>query len=196
VRTLQERLKITEVEKNPGKKRADIARRLGLAPSTLNSTFAKKEEIREQTEKCGNRSKERKTGSNSTYGELESVFFSWYKQTRATNIPVDGNVLREKAEKIAAQPNVENSTAFNGWITRFKDRHGLVYKKLAGESAAADSESTEVWLERLPSLLEGYEPRDIYNADDSVAASVPWWSTDHRLHTPECRNALHSCTSV
>jgi hypothetical protein len=50
---------------------------------------------------------------------------------------------------------------------RFKDRHGLVYKKLVGESAAVDSESTEAWLEGLPSLLEGYEQRDIYNADET-----------------------------
>jgi hypothetical protein len=63
VRTLHERLKIVEeVEKNPGTKRVDIAKRLGLAPSTLNSIFAKKDKIREQTEKCGNASKKRKTG--------------------------------------------------------------------------------------------------------------------------------------
>jgi hypothetical protein len=49
VRTLHERLKIVEeVEKNPGEKRVDIAKRLGLAPSTLNSIFGKKDEIREQ----------------------------------------------------------------------------------------------------------------------------------------------------
>jgi hypothetical protein len=62
VRTLHERLKIVEeVEKNPGEKRVDIAKRLGLATNTLNSIFAKKDEIREQTENCGNASKKRKT---------------------------------------------------------------------------------------------------------------------------------------
>jgi hypothetical protein len=68
---------------------------------------------------------------------------------------------------IAAQLNVENFTAFNGWIARFKDRHGLVYKKLAGESVSVARESTKAWLERLPSLLEGYEQRDIYSADET-----------------------------
>jgi hypothetical protein len=61
VRTLHERLKIEEeVEKNPGEKRVDIAKCLGLAPSTQNSIFAKKDEIQEQTEQC-NASKKRKT---------------------------------------------------------------------------------------------------------------------------------------
>jgi DNA-binding Lrp family transcriptional regulator len=36
---------VEEVEKNPGEKPVDIAERLGLAPNTLNSIFAKKDEI-------------------------------------------------------------------------------------------------------------------------------------------------------
>ena len=49
VRTLHDRLKIIEeVEKNPGEKRVDIAKRLGLSTSTLNSIFTKKDEIRHQ----------------------------------------------------------------------------------------------------------------------------------------------------
>ena len=43
----------------------------------------------------------------------------------------------------------------------------LVYKKLAGESAEVSVESTDAWLESLASLLGGYEPRDVYNADET-----------------------------
>jgi len=51
VRTSHNRLKIIEeVEKNPGEKLVYTAKRLGLAASTLNSIFAKKEEIRQQIE--------------------------------------------------------------------------------------------------------------------------------------------------
>jgi hypothetical protein len=45
---------IEEIEKNPGEKRVDISKRLGLPASTLNTIFAKKNEIREQIQKCGN----------------------------------------------------------------------------------------------------------------------------------------------
>jgi ribosome-binding protein aMBF1 (putative translation factor) len=49
VRTLHDQLKIIqEVKKNPGEKRVDIAKRLGLPASTLNSIFAKKNEICEK----------------------------------------------------------------------------------------------------------------------------------------------------
>jgi hypothetical protein len=36
-----------------------------------------------------------------------------------------------------------------------------------GESAEVSVKSTDAWLESLPSLLEGYEPRDVYYADEA-----------------------------
>jgi hypothetical protein len=63
--------------------------------------------------------------------------------------------------------NTGNFSASNGWVSRFKDRHGLVFKKLVGESAEVSAESTDAWLESLPSLMQGYEPCDVYNADET-----------------------------
>jgi hypothetical protein len=40
------------------------------------------------------------------------------------------------------------------------------FRKLAGESSEVCVESTDAWLESLPSLLGGYEPRDVYSADE------------------------------
>jgi hypothetical protein len=77
VRTLHDRLKIIEeIEKNPGEKRVDIAKRLGLPASTLNTIFAKKNNIRKQIQKCGNACKKEKTGKESTFAELKTVLFT------------------------------------------------------------------------------------------------------------------------
>jgi hypothetical protein len=77
VRTLYDRLKIiVVVEKNPGEKCVDFAKRLGLPASTLNTIFAKKTKIREQIQKCGKACKKRKTGKESTFAEMETVLFT------------------------------------------------------------------------------------------------------------------------
>jgi hypothetical protein len=53
VRTLEERLCISEeVQKNGSEKRTDIAKQLGLPPSALNTIIAK-EKIREHAYVCG-----------------------------------------------------------------------------------------------------------------------------------------------
>jgi hypothetical protein len=67
---------IQEVEKNPGEKRVDIAKRLRLPASTLNSIFAKKNKICRQIQKCYNACKKRKTGKELTFAELETVLFA------------------------------------------------------------------------------------------------------------------------
>jgi hypothetical protein len=138
-----------------------------LPASTLNSVFARKDQIREQVQKSGNACKKRKNYKQSTFAELETVLFSWYQQARASNIPIDGTILKEKAKIIAAKLNIDCFNASSGWLSRFKHRHGLVFKKLAGESAEVSVTSVDAWLESLPSLLEGYEPRDVFNADET-----------------------------
>jgi hypothetical protein len=137
-----------------------------LPASTLNSICTKQNDIR-QIQKSGNTCKKRKTGKESTFAELETVLFTWYQQARASNITIDGTKLKEKAKIIAAKLNTDCFSASSGWLSRFKHRHGLVFKKLAGESDEVSVKSTNAWLESLPSLLEGYEPHDVYNADET-----------------------------
>jgi hypothetical protein len=45
----------------------DIAKQLGLPGSTLNTIVTKKNDIREQIQKCGNMCKKRNTGKESTF---------------------------------------------------------------------------------------------------------------------------------
>jgi hypothetical protein len=106
-----------------------------LPANTLNSIFAKKNDIREQIQKCGNACKKRKSGKESTFAELKTVLFTWHQQARGSNIQIDGTVLKEKAKIIAAKLNIDCFSASSGWLSRFKHRHGLVFKKLAGEIA-------------------------------------------------------------
>jgi hypothetical protein len=99
--------------------------------------------------------------------QVGNVLFAWYHQARASGIPVDGSILREKSLKIAATMGLENFSASNGWTSCFKQRHGLVFKKSAMESAAVDTNATDLWFERLSKLLEGYKAWDNYNAHET-----------------------------
>jgi hypothetical protein len=72
-----------------------------------------------------------------------------------------------KSLKIAATMRTENFLASNGWISSFKQHHGLVFKKLAQESAAVDTNATGLWFKRFSELMEGYEAWDTYNADET-----------------------------
>jgi centromere protein B len=141
VRTLHDRLKvIEEIENNPEEKRVDIAERLGMPASTLNSIYARKWEIREHIKKLGNACKKRKNCKKPTYDELETVLLSWYQRSRALNIPIDGHELRKTAKTIADRMNIDNFSSSIGWLYRFRARHGLDFKKFKGKSAEVSKE--------------------------------------------------------
>jgi hypothetical protein len=59
------------------------------------------------------------------------VLFTWYQQARGLNIPIGGTIEKEKAKSLAAKLNIDCFCASIGWLSRFKERHGLVFKKLA-----------------------------------------------------------------
>jgi hypothetical protein len=100
--------------------------------------------------------------------ELESTLVAWFKQSRESNISVDGTHLKEKALHIANCLGLDNFCASNGWIDRFKRRHNITYKVLSGESKSVDQKTVEQWKnEILLQKIRGYDLCDIYNADET-----------------------------
>ncbi|GFT82817.1 hypothetical protein NPIL_459141 [Nephila pilipes] len=49
---------------------------------------------------------------------------SRYKQDRTSSIPLDRNILRERAPEIAASNDMDNFSASNEWISHLKIFHG------------------------------------------------------------------------
>ena len=58
-------------------------------------------------------------------------------------------------------------TASNDWLHRFRKRHNIKCSVLSGESADVKEEVVAEWSERLASKCEGFELKDIFNADDT-----------------------------
>jgi hypothetical protein len=60
--------------------------------------------------------------------KLESALAAWFKQSCESSAFIDGTHLKEKALHIATHLGIANFSAFNGWISRFKRRHNIVYR--------------------------------------------------------------------
>jgi len=63
--------------------------------------------------------------------------------------------------------NHDDFTASNGWLESWQKRYGVVLGNLAGESAEVPQDVVTDWIKRLPSLTEGYDLKDIFNADET-----------------------------
>nr|CAD7456923.1 unnamed protein product [Timema tahoe] len=167
------KLSVTPMKSNIGRKKSKSGDRPPKIVSHLNSDFVKDGEpvtlscriigaekfdvIWLHNNKEIKPIKKRNTGKVLTYRKLENFFFAWYQQARASGIPMDGSILREKYLKIAATIRIDILLASNVWISHFKQHHGLVFKKLPKDSASVDTNETHLRFERLSKLLERYQ---------------------------------------
>ncbi|KAL1453534.1 hypothetical protein MTO96_043753 [Rhipicephalus appendiculatus] len=111
--------------RQPAWKRVDIAKDLGLPLSTLNSIVSKRAEIEGNAALFGPKAKQAR---GAKYGNLDDALLTWFKQACAAGINFDGSILREKAMEIADRLGITDFAASNGWIDRFRKRHGIAYK--------------------------------------------------------------------
>ncbi|KAG7273270.1 hypothetical protein CRUP_009698, partial [Coryphaenoides rupestris] len=92
----------------------------------------------------------------------------WIDNARARNAPLSGPLVREKAEELAAGLGEDDFKVSVGWFERFKRRENIVFKKLHGEAAEADTASRDEWLEdEWGQMRQDYAEEDIWNADES-----------------------------
>ncbi|GFW80875.1 uncharacterized protein TNCV_3779551 [Trichonephila clavipes] len=83
------------------------------------------------------------------------------RQCRGQNIPMGGSLLKEKAKAFAKELRIE-FLASEGWLTNFKKRNGIVFKKMCGESLSVD-----INICSFSDLIKEYEPRNIFNTGET-----------------------------
>ena len=102
------------------------------------------------------------------FPQVENVLLQFFNQCRASNIPVSGPMLMEKAKEIAVKLNLVNCDFTTGWLQKFKARHGITCQVVNGESRDAPVESVAEWHKDLPFIISEYEPKNIFNADETA----------------------------
>ena len=92
-------------------------------------------------------------------------------------VPVEGNVLRQKAlnlhedfqKKDGTEEETKPFTASRGWLHRFRNRFNLKNIKIIGEAESADEEVAATFRSELKEIIkEGkYDPRQVFNCDET-----------------------------
>lgn len=117
--------------------KTEIARKFDIPKSTLSRISKDKEKIQDAV-KRGSFATDRRRMRKTPFEEIENVLFLWFKRARSANFPISGPILEEKAGEIASQLGIDNFKMSDGWLSRFKKRHGLVFKTISGEGAAVN----------------------------------------------------------
>ena len=145
---------------------ASIALQFGVNQSAISRIRKNKDNIFQEWHSNSNPQRKRKRAGKSE--DVEEALLQWFSHARSRQIPVSGPLLMEKATQLAEGMGLVDFKPTSGWLERWKDRHSIKFKKQHGEKQDADDFSAERWIvEVLPDLLKDYQPRDIFNADET-----------------------------
>jgi hypothetical protein len=72
-----------------------------------------------------------------------------------------GEQSGRRLQKVVLKLGIDSFMASYGWLDRFKRCHGFTYKNIHRENASVGKEIAEYFLRH----LDGYKPKDIFNAD-------------------------------
>ncbi|XP_056636254.1 jerky protein homolog-like [Diorhabda sublineata] len=150
-----------------------VAGEFGVGEQTVRDLIKRKDEILRFISSADSTSllaSGRKTMRKSTLSDMESALFEWFKQKRAEGIPISGPMVCEKAKWFHERLNIDEPFgASQGWLFRFKNRHGIRQLDIQGESLSGDLTAATVCNEEFGSLISklNLSPDQIYNADES-----------------------------
>ena len=151
---------------NSGKSARAVAKEMGVGKTQITQIAKRKAEILEDIENNvdGERKRKRhKTGNE----EINDLCWNWFQEARTRNINITGPLLKEKALKFAVDLDIDTFKASNGWLSSFVKRHNIVFGKMSGERGDVDDSVVSDWFTKLPDQCAGYEPKDIFNMDET-----------------------------
>lgn len=99
---------------------------------------------------------------------VEEALLKWYAQQRSCGVPVRAVELKSAAIKLANHMNTPFK-ASDGWLWRFRKRHGIMNKRIYGEASSAPTEEIEPFRQNLIERInnEMLLQSQIYNADET-----------------------------
>lgn len=98
---------------------------------------------------------------------VDKLCYEWFLKARNNGIPISGTLVRSKAKDIAEKLGYKTFKASVGWLEKFRIRHNISFKTISGEAANINSADVGNFIEKIPLLLKGYSPKNVYNADET-----------------------------
>ena len=163
--TLREKVQL--LRNSEGKSHRTLASEFHVSKTQVTGILKRKAELMEAYETDSNPDRKRQF-QNSAFTEIDNIVFEWFSRMRSLNIPVSGPMIQAKALDVAKALNQPDFKASPGWLFRFKNRHVIGGNKISGEKCTVSQETIGQRHERLPTVLQGYTPEDIFNMAETA----------------------------
>ena len=103
--------------------------------------------------------------------DFDSALIQWFKLWRSGNVPVSGKMIMAQAKILHKELNLQHECEYSqGWLQKFKVRHGISLHRVCGEKASADNDGAVKFVDEFAQFIqhEKLTPEQVYNADETA----------------------------
>ncbi|XP_054744414.1 jerky protein homolog-like [Anastrepha obliqua] len=169
--SMDTRLKVLRRIDN-GESVAKICAEFNVGKSTVNDWRRDRRSIEEFCSKMESDRNlySRCTRKNPICEVVDEALWIWFLQERRRGTPIGGPILKEKALAIHQKINIGGDfVASDGWLNRWKKRHGIHFAHVSGEKMSANTSGATEFKTNFGEMVKTEElsPEQVYNMDET-----------------------------
>lgn len=140
--------------------------RLKVSQGTISNTLKRSSEyLSANFEKGGSIKRHKKA----KYPDMERALYEWFLQYQ-DRVNMTGELILEKAKdimKLLYPQHPPDHQFSQGWLEKFKGRHGIKSFRRFGESGSVDVQDMEMKLEAIREKINQFSMKDVFNLDET-----------------------------
>ncbi|KAG7163490.1 Jerky protein-like 7 [Homarus americanus] len=125
-----------------------ICETYSISSSTVYDIKKQKEKLLKFFSDSGSKRKMfvRKSMSEGKSAELDQVLITWFNLRVSECVEISGDLLKEQAKVFHEELGLQHKCDYTeGWLQRFKSRHGLHFCAVCGEKHSADKDAARAY---------------------------------------------------
>ena len=116
--------------------------------------------------------------------EMNKLTRELFQNMSRSKLPDSVPILQEKVLQFAKDLGNTKFKSSNDWLESFRKHANIDFYVKSGEKADFDVVIVEDWKEKLSTLLEGYNPCDIFNMDET---DLFFCTTENKTFHQKCQ---------
>ncbi|XP_043557817.1 uncharacterized protein LOC122555765 isoform X2 [Chiloscyllium plagiosum] len=133
---LAEKVKVVMALQGPKVSYASVAKMFNISKSQVGRISQNRERILEEWRQNANPNRKRKRKGKDI--EVEDALLLWFQHAVAEGVRISGPMLKTKAKEFAEELHHNDFEPTDGWLSRWKARNNIVFKKDSNERHDCD----------------------------------------------------------
>lgn len=163
---LCEKVKVIEEHEKKKCTPKDLMTKFKVGKTQIYDILKNKDKIMDEWLK-GTNSRVIRVGKITGNEEINETVWEWFVSARAKGMPISGPIIQAEAMEVAKRLNNINFKASNGWLESFRKRHNIIFNKVCGEANDVNVATVNEWKDKLKTITDGYDIKDIFNGDET-----------------------------